>query len=218
MTATSLLPLYFLSGKSPVTNPKFPPALKPGHPLYEEAWEILNLYYFSWLRDVCRRLGVAENDLDDRVQDVLCRLARRISKFDYQGSKGRFRAYLKRMAKNCAINAWRKLDQDMLGHTVDPASLGLPDDSVEELAGTVRGGVEIEIEKAERDRVHPEALTAIQEMISDHRIQHVQRICPERKARAGSGAAVRGEAVHCLCQFVSHYQATPSDSPRRNRN
>ena len=168
MTATSLLPLYFLSGKSPVTNPKFPPALKPGHPLYEEAWEILNLYYFSWLRDVCRRLGVAENDLDDRVQDVLCRLARRISKFDYQGSKGRFRAYLKRMAKNCAINAWRKLDQDMLGHTVDPASLGLPDDSVEELAGTVRGGVEIEIEKAERDRVHAEALTAIQEMISDH--------------------------------------------------
>lgn len=58
------------------------------------AWETFCDVYSPLLYDYCRKRGLQSSDAADVVQEVLLRVAKGISKFEYDPAKGRFRDWL----------------------------------------------------------------------------------------------------------------------------
>lgn len=74
--------------------------LRIRNPDDEDAWEQFLAIYTSIVRDYCfqRRLQIA--DVDDIVQEVMTTVTKAIKNFEYDPSKGRFRAWLGTVAAN----------------------------------------------------------------------------------------------------------------------
>ncbi len=72
-----------------------------------EAWGQFVELYTPLLHAWARRLGLADADVEDLVQDVFVVLARELPRFDYQPQRGSFRGWL----KTIAVNRWRELQR-----------------------------------------------------------------------------------------------------------
>jgi RNA polymerase sigma-70 factor, ECF subfamily len=92
------------------------------------AWREFVTLYGPLLSAWCRRRGLRDHDVDDVVQTVLLRLARRMSSFEYDASQGSFRAYLHTLAR-FSINDWFRERREQ-----NPGEGGLPLDLLESVA------------------------------------------------------------------------------------
>ena len=70
------------------------------NPNDDEAWDEFSSIYTSIIRDYCMQRQLQPNDVDDVVQDVMASVFTSIRKFDYDPSKGRFRAWFGTVAAN----------------------------------------------------------------------------------------------------------------------
>lgn len=70
-------------------------------------WDEFARRYAPMIARWCRRWGLQDADADDVAQDVLARVASRLSRFEYDPSRS-FRAYIKTVAHF----AWRDLLED----------------------------------------------------------------------------------------------------------
>ncbi|MBQ9336080.1 MAG: sigma-70 family RNA polymerase sigma factor [Lentisphaeria bacterium] len=75
----------------------------------EQAWIDFDNKYRSMILAVGKQRGIAPDDCEDLVQEVMLVCCRRISRFFYDRSKGRFRSYLYAVIKH---SAWRMLRQE----------------------------------------------------------------------------------------------------------
>ena len=74
----------------------------------EQAWVDFDAKYRSMIRAVAKQRGIAEEDCDDLIQEVMVICCRRIGSFFYDRSKGHFRSYLYSIIKNAAWQMRRK--------------------------------------------------------------------------------------------------------------
>lgn len=69
-----------------------------------EAWEKFSGIYKPLIQGYCQFFGVRPADAEDLTQDILNIVLKNINTFEYDPKKGHFRGWLKRIAKNKAIN------------------------------------------------------------------------------------------------------------------
>lgn len=70
----------------------------------DEAWAEFLLVYESALVGFCRTMGLQEADARDATQEVLAAVHQKVPTWDHDASKGSFRAWLFRVARNIAID------------------------------------------------------------------------------------------------------------------
>lgn len=68
------------------------------------AWSTFDAIYRPMLHRYARACGLSETDVEDVVQQCMQNLQRIIEGFEYDPDKGRFKAYLRTMVKNCVRN------------------------------------------------------------------------------------------------------------------
>jgi RNA polymerase sigma factor (sigma-70 family) len=67
----------------------------------QAAWEEFLSIYSVIVRDYCYRRHLQSADVDDVIQDVMASVSTAIKRFEYDPTKGRFRAWLGTIAANC---------------------------------------------------------------------------------------------------------------------
>lgn len=77
-------------------------------PENDEAWSELYTLYSPLIAGWLNRLGIAGNDVDDVVQEVLAVVVRRYPEFRKKPHVGSFRAWLRTIAVNCVRDHWRR--------------------------------------------------------------------------------------------------------------
>lgn len=80
-------------------------------PADEGAWQEFERRYAELIRRYCRRRGLSPVDTDDVSQIVWMNLAQGLRKFEYDPSKGRFRAYLGRVVQNAIARHFSRYRQ-----------------------------------------------------------------------------------------------------------
>jgi RNA polymerase sigma factor (sigma-70 family) len=86
---------------------------------HPDRWqEFVNLYG-PLITRYLRRKGVPDGDAEDLCQDVLAILVRRIPRWNYDPSRGRFRGYVKTIVAHAAQRFWeqRKRGREAVGGT-----------------------------------------------------------------------------------------------------
>lgn len=91
------------------------------------SWERLVHLYGPFLRHWCRRLAKpADADVDDVIQNVLKRLVEKLPIFVHNQNPGAFRAWLKKVLRNCIHDHFAKkqmlADEGQLAQLEDSAS------------------------------------------------------------------------------------------------
>jgi RNA polymerase sigma-70 factor (ECF subfamily) len=71
------------------------------------AWQRLVAIYEPLVRGWLRHHGLAAQDADDVVQEVMAVVVRRLPQFEHNGRAGAFRTWLKTIAVNCLRDHWR---------------------------------------------------------------------------------------------------------------
>src|SRR5436305_2659871 len=87
----------------PVTSPSLLFRLRDSGD--ERAWVEFVEIYTPLIHRLARRAGLQEADLADLVQEVFGSVARRIDRYDPDPSKGSFRGWLSRIARNLILDA-----------------------------------------------------------------------------------------------------------------
>jgi len=72
------------------------------------AWREFHDRYADLLLGFARRYGIQPADCDDVVQEVFLNLTRSMKGFEYDPSRGRFRAYLKTLTLRTIFKIWRQ--------------------------------------------------------------------------------------------------------------
>lgn len=95
--------------QNPLTRPSL--ILRLRNPSDLEAWEEFVAIYQPVIFALARRRGLQESDSDDVTQEVLSRVANRISDWDPDPQKGSFRAWLSTVTRNTAIQFFRETNR-----------------------------------------------------------------------------------------------------------
>lgn len=70
----------------------------------DDAWgEFLEVYEHA-IRGYCRTLGLQQQDAEDATQEVLAAVHKKIPTWDHDASRGSFRAWLFRVARNITVD------------------------------------------------------------------------------------------------------------------
>ncbi|MEM7478896.1 MAG: sigma-70 family RNA polymerase sigma factor [Planctomycetota bacterium] len=80
------------------------------------AWDEFEKLYGPVIYRVARRRGFQNADAENLVQEVLCVVAQSIAKWIERKDRGRFRAWMLRIARNESINILSRPATRMLGH------------------------------------------------------------------------------------------------------
>jgi RNA polymerase sigma factor (sigma-70 family) len=83
----------------------------------EVAWREFATLYEPLVYQLARRKGLQDADARDLCQDVLLAVARAADRWDPDPSKGSFRAWLSRVARNLLINFLTRREQPGTGRT-----------------------------------------------------------------------------------------------------
>ena len=70
----------------------------------EAAWSEFMAIYAPFVKRLARRRGLQDADADDLVQEVFRAIARAFEKQEYDPSRGSFRGWLFRIARNLVVN------------------------------------------------------------------------------------------------------------------
>jgi RNA polymerase sigma-70 factor (ECF subfamily) len=81
----------------------------------QEAWRRLVDLYTPLIRGWLRRQGMADQDTEDVVQEVLAVVFRKLPEFDRQPHTGAFRSWLRTITVNCLRQSWRRRGRQPLG-------------------------------------------------------------------------------------------------------
>jgi RNA polymerase sigma-70 factor (ECF subfamily) len=76
-------------------------------PTDPQAWKAFVQRYTPKILGWCRQWGLQNTDAEDVTQEVLCKLAQQIRRFPYDRTRGRFRGWLKTVARH----AWCDLQE-----------------------------------------------------------------------------------------------------------
>ncbi|MEM9065175.1 MAG: sigma-70 family RNA polymerase sigma factor [Planctomycetota bacterium] len=87
-----------------------------------DAWDEFVQRYGSLIQGVARRQGLPAQDCDDVVQDVLMALTGNMKRFEYDPSKGKFRAYLKTISLRAVFARFRQKHRDQAQGDVEDAT------------------------------------------------------------------------------------------------
>jgi RNA polymerase sigma-70 factor (ECF subfamily) len=85
----------------------------------DQAWERLVAIYTPLIRNWLRRHGMASQDADDVVQEVLAVVFRKLPEFEREPRAGAFRSWLRAITVNCLRQWWRKRGARPLGRGGD---------------------------------------------------------------------------------------------------
>ena len=88
----------------------------------DEAWRIFMLRYGPIVYRYCRGRGLQDADASDVAQEVFLSVARAISNFQYDATRGRFRNWLGTIARNC-VNKFLSRQGARADRPVQPAPL-----------------------------------------------------------------------------------------------
>ncbi len=121
------------------------------------SWQELHDCYEPFLRRFTALLGVPPSDIDDAVQEIFMRLSKALDQSAYDRRRGRFRTWLRRVARNVVFDLRRKRKDILL--QVNPSDL-IQD--IRSHAG------EKEFQTAHRKRVLEYALKHVQD--ESHRV------------------------------------------------
>lgn len=66
----------------------------------QQAWDEFVAAYGPFIYRICRRAGLDQADAEDTTQDVFTGVLKAIAEFDYQRERGRFRSWLKTIARH----------------------------------------------------------------------------------------------------------------------
>jgi RNA polymerase sigma-70 factor (ECF subfamily) len=89
-----------------------------------EGWDEFYAVYEPFLRNVARKLGLREGDVDDVVSEVLTTCVQTLPTFEKDKKRGFFRGWLKTITRNRMIDLWRTRQRDgaaPLENVVEPA-------------------------------------------------------------------------------------------------
>lgn len=70
----------------------------------DEAWSEFYSHYSPYISAVIRNLNINSSEIDDLVQKVMMVSWEKIEEFDYDKSRGLFRSWLVRIARNTVMN------------------------------------------------------------------------------------------------------------------
>jgi RNA polymerase sigma-70 factor (ECF subfamily) len=147
-----------------------------------EAWKAFVRRYGPKLLDWCRQWKLQEADAEDVTQEVLHRLARLMRRLPYDRAKGRFRAWLKTLARNAWSDLWEARQRAGWG-SGDSATQRL----LEEQVGPDALADALESEYARE--VYDEAAARVRLRVSRASWQAFQLVAVE--GRSGAEAAAR---------------------------
>lgn len=81
-------------------------------PENQKRWTEFNDRYAGFIRGVAIRNGIRRNEADEIVQSVLIEVSKKIGKFSYDPTKGRFRSWLAQTAWFKCCDAFKKQARD----------------------------------------------------------------------------------------------------------
>jgi RNA polymerase sigma factor (sigma-70 family) len=82
----------------PITSPSLLLRLRESND--SNSWAAFEAVYAPMVRVYCRRRGIQEADIDDLVQEVMTLVSKAIRNFDYDPSRGKFRAWFGTITAN----------------------------------------------------------------------------------------------------------------------
>src|SRR5688572_13979665 len=71
------------------------------------SWREFYSVYEPFLRNIARKLGLRDADLDDVVSEVLMTCVKTLPTFEKDGKRGFFRSWLKTVTRNRIHDLWR---------------------------------------------------------------------------------------------------------------
>lgn len=105
----------------------------------EAAWSEFLLVYEDAIRRFCRAMGLQEADAWDATQDVLAAVHGRIASWNHDAEKGRFRAWLFRVARNVSVDVIAERARGTAARGGTEMELALAQLTDPSSPGTVRG-------------------------------------------------------------------------------
>ena len=109
--------------------------LKVKNPADAEAWERFSLIYRPAVYRFARRRGMQDADAEDLSQQVMMSIARAIPDWVKDESRGTFRTWLARVARNAVINAVTRVkpDRPLGGSAGGLGNMPAPTDELQQL-------------------------------------------------------------------------------------
>ncbi|MHB1307598.1 MAG: RNA polymerase sigma factor [Limisphaerales bacterium] len=87
-------------------------------PAWQRGWEEFHALYFPLIFRYARKRGLAIEDAEEVVQDVVLGVARRIPEFTYDPGRGSFKTWLFRVCRNKVVDRMRRLQKAARGPLV----------------------------------------------------------------------------------------------------
>jgi len=133
------------------------------------AWEELVAIYGPLVSRLAARRGLQAADVDDLVQEVFSSIAKSIAKWLEREDRGKFRAWLLRIARNTAVNFLTRPPYQSLGAGGDEAARMMADipDRATELNGELSGELSGEFDLEYRREVFQWAAATIRQTVAE---------------------------------------------------
>lgn len=173
------------------------------------AWDEVASVYGPLVFRLARRKGLQPADADDLVQEVLAAVARSVEQWLARPDRGRFRAWLLRIARNTAINFLTRSKYRTLGAGGDADNIlddyAAPDDrkfDVEYRRETFRWAA-----RQVRESVTEKTWQAFWQTTMDDRT--IADVAEELEMTVGSVYIARSRVMARLRELVNEFERTP---------
>jgi RNA polymerase sigma-70 factor (ECF subfamily) len=108
----------------------------------QQGWQEFFDLYWHLIYNTSLRAGLSDAEAQDVVQETLISVARQMPGFDYDPSKGSFKAWLLNLTRWRITDQWRKRDKHLAEHRPAPAEDPDRTATVERIAAPAGAGLE----------------------------------------------------------------------------